>query len=212
MYQPHDLLFLKNKKAFQTTNHKTMPKWADKVLDNSLAVVVRRGHSKTEEVLVGLRGTKKNERLAGVVATQNISKSISPEIIATQKLWENLSLERLALKPFQTIMKLPFIMNEYQWGIGGSCGFEIITGIQTVTDLSDVDLIIRGLKYLSYKKSCALLELVNSFGVHIDIQIINGLNSFSLEELCFNPKRSILVKTGDGPILTKTPWKTLMEV
>ena len=70
---------------------------------------------------------------------------------------------------------------------------------------SDLDLVWQAENPLSQNEAKELLKKLNQFGVHADLQVIQGGNGFSLEEYS-QSKSTIMMKTLTGPILVKDPW------
>jgi phosphoribosyl-dephospho-CoA transferase len=97
-----------------------------------------------------------------------------------------------------------------EWGPTGSAGFELATGLPTITATSDLDLLIRAPRALSHEAAQALLaELqacASQAGARIDAQLDTPAGGVSLIEWAANRVRT-MVKSAQGPYLIADPWR-----
>ncbi|WP_322873974.1 phosphoribosyl-dephospho-CoA transferase MdcG domain-containing protein, partial [Acinetobacter baumannii] len=100
-------------------------------------VVVRREITPEDQVAVGIRGQFRSQRYAAQMPRSLISRQLKPEALAevNPSYFKHLA-ERL--QSISSIMKC----FAGCWGYTGSFGFELATGIKTVTPQSDIDLLI----------------------------------------------------------------------
>ncbi|MCP0887776.1 malonate decarboxylase holo-ACP synthase [Ligilactobacillus sp. WILCCON 0076] len=200
---PHTLIKLKNKDLIYADT--SVPAWVKKSLEISSYSVVRRGFQ-SEYIPVGIRGFKKNQRFAACIKKSNIESTYLPSD-ALKKI-DTVPNTRLNLPAFQSLLKIRNHLSMFEWGVGGSLQFELITGIPMVTEKSDLDLLITCPPVpLSHKEANQLLKKLQFLStVHLDIQVLNHQNGFSLEEFALQRNKTILVKTMVGPILMDDPW------
>lgn len=211
---PHDLLTFANDDDFISAEN-PLPEWAKDSLSKARIAVVRRGPIKNGLVPVGLRGYERNQRLAGYLKTTDIKKQYHPNYFIQHKSWENLSQARQELAPFKILIKIVPLLKDYHWGISGSLAYEMATGVEMVKETaqhtSDLDIIMNDDIKLSRDQAKKLLEDLNQFEVHADVQVVHGQNGFTLEEYAQNRDMQIMIRTANGPILAKDPWKAIKQ-
>jgi len=176
------------------------PLWVKEVLLRGDPVVVRRAITPVDQVAVGVRGQFRYQRYAAQMPRSAISKQLKPEALThvdTQK-FEHLA-ERL-----QTISN---IMKNFSgcWGYTGSFGFELATSIKTVTEQSDIDLLIRAEQPFAKKQAIELLENFQQAGLNEDIQLQLPQGGLALKEWAGNSGK-VLLKRPDGAVLVENPW------
>ncbi len=114
------------------------PHWVREVLQRGDPVVVRRAITPVDQVAVGVRGQFRHQRYAAQIPRSAISRQLKPE-----------ALTRIDTQQFahlaERLQSISSIMKNFSgcWGYTGSFGFELATGIKTVTQQSDIDLLIR---------------------------------------------------------------------
>ncbi|WNY29874.1 malonate decarboxylase holo-ACP synthase [Acinetobacter calcoaceticus] len=176
------------------------PFWVKEVLLRGDPVVVRREITPVDQVAVGVRGQLRHQRYAAQMPRSTISRQLKPEALThinTQR-FEHLA-ERL-----QTISS---IMKNFSgcWGYTGSFGFELATGIETVTQQSDIDLLIRAEQPFAKKQAVELLENFQQAGLNVDIQLQQPQGGLALKEWARNSGK-VLLKRADGAVLVENPW------
>ena len=209
---PHDLLtFNDNHDLILKGN--PLPDWAKDSLSKAKIVVVRRGLAKLGLIPVGLRGSRRSQRLAGFLVKKRVISRYSPAYFIKNKSWQKLAPERRKLPQFQALEKIYPILSESVWGIGGSLAYEMATGIATVQNnskhKSDLDIILVVKRKINIEQSRKLLTMLNQYQVHADVQVVKGQNGFALAEYAANHSPKVLVKTTAGPVLTADPWHFL---
>lgn len=200
--EPHDLLKISSINDLITDG---LPKWVEDIFPDSLTAVVRRSEIVSDKIPVGIRGIKREQRFAAFVLDSNIEEVITPYQLVSEKSWQNVSDERKNLPAIKALPAVAKILQEYKWGISGSVGFELATGTNSAKMTSDLDLVWKPNSPISREGAKNLLAKLNQFGVHADLQVIQGNNGFSLEEYS-QSKSTILMKTLSNPILVKDPW------
>lgn len=200
---PHDLLKIDSIADLTETS---FPEWVKEIFPKSLTVVVRRSPIIDQKIPVGIRGIKREQRFATYLGQSKILKVTTPYDLVKQSSWNDLSLNRQQLPAIQALFKVNQILNGYDWGISGSVGFELATKTPTAKITSDLDLVWRPQTPISKKSSQNLLQKLNQYGVHADLQVIQEDSGFSLEEYA-NSSSTIMMKTIKGPILVEDPWQ-----
>ena len=194
--EAHDLLW------GMTVNFLTedAPLWVKEVLQRGDPVVVRRAITSVDQVAVGVRGQFRHQRYAGQMPRSAISRQLKPEALThvDTKQFEHLA-ERL-----QTISS---IMKNFSgcWGYTGSFGFELATAVKTVTQQSDIDLLIRAEQPFEKKQAIELLETFQQAGLNVDIQLQLPQGGLALKEWARNSGK-VLLKRPDGAVLVENPW------
>jgi phosphoribosyl-dephospho-CoA transferase len=96
----------------------------------------------------------------------------------------------------------------YHWGPTGSCGFELATGIRTLTAASDLDLVIEAPSMIPLPAAISLLASLEAQAtVRLDVQLNTPAGGVTLKE--YNRGGSVLVKTSAAPVIK--PFLSLWE-
>ncbi|AVZ05222.1 malonate decarboxylase holo-ACP synthase [Acinetobacter pittii] len=178
------------------------PYWVKEVLQRGDPVVVRRAITPVDQVAVGVRGQFRHQRYAAQMSRSAISRQLKPEALtnldAVTQQFEHL-VERL-----QSISN---IMKNFSgcWGYTGSFGFELATGIKTVTEQSDIDLLIRAEQPFAKKQAVELLENFQQARLNVDIQLQLPQGGLALKEWARNSGK-VLLKRPEGAVLVENPW------
>ncbi|HZH60542.1 MAG TPA: malonate decarboxylase holo-ACP synthase [Metabacillus sp.] len=196
--RPHDLLRINDNSDL--ISYTPVPEWVEQSLDKASYVVVRRVTSKEGLIAVGVRGSVRSERFAAFLPIENIIERITPEQLAKKRKWEGQTSEL-----FFALGTISEVMNHYglSWGPVGSVGFELASGVSTVTKQSDIDLIIRDHEGLNQSLAQALLDLFTTLPFRVDAQVEMEEGAFSLSEFAFPTGQHILLRTMNGPLLKK---------
>ncbi|WP_155287507.1 malonate decarboxylase holo-ACP synthase [Lacticaseibacillus zhaodongensis] len=200
---PHTLIRLSSRAALTAAG--ALPEWAEAMLKEAPYVIVRRG-AQVDRYPVGLRGYQKSERFAAFVTADGYSDPVTPQQALT--LLPQLDPVRAQLPAFQKLVQLQPLLQDFDWGVGGSLQFELVTGLKMARPGSDVDVIMnRPAQPLSYAAALRLVQQLQVIaGAHADIQVVHGQDGFSLEEYAQQRDRQIMMKTANGPQLTANPW------
>ncbi len=176
------------------------PLWVKEVLLRGDPVVVRREITPEDQVAVGIRGQFRYQRYAAQMRLSAISKQLKPE-----------ALTRIDTQQFahlaERLQSISSIMKKFSgcWGYTGSFGFELATGIKTVTEQSDIDLLIRAEQSFAKKQAVELLENFQQAGLNVDIQLQLPQGGLALKEWAGNSGK-VLLKRPDGAVLVENPW------
>lgn len=201
MYQPEDLLphdLLWGMRPEQLPAD--APAWAVAVLAAGQPVVVRRAAVAPGLVAVGLRGATREQRLAALMPVEGVSQRLAPEHLLDRRASEDLPVFRVLaeLRPLLDALG-------HAWGVTGSAGFQLASGLPAAHPDSDLDLLLRAERPLRRSEARPLLQLLEGRACRIDLQLETPLGGVALREWAGDAAR-VLVKTSHGPLLVSDPW------
>lgn len=203
-YRPHDMLWTDGFAALVSDD--PLPAWVTEQWNASLPVIVRRDHSDTGLIPVGIRGKEKHQRAPAWLAPDNVIRRLSPETLVKDR--EKLLASPFAdTKPVRTILELLEMELPCAWGPTGSCAYALATGRAVMHEASDLDMLIRCPEPVLPEEFAFLAEKWDSFPCKVDIQIETPSGAFAIREWIREKGRRVLLKTNTGPILTDDPWK-----
>lgn len=197
--QPHDLLWGLPAAALPAD----AAAWVVEVVSMGHPVVVRRAQVDKGCVAVGVRGRSREQRFATVMKLSDITRQVKPEqlVSAVDKAatdWPALrALQQI--RPVLDAMALP-------WGIAGSAGFELATGVKVLHQESDLDLILRADQFFSREQAAELVEALEGAICRIDLQLQTPFGAVALREWA-GSARQVLLKAADGARLVSNPWQ-----
>lgn len=194
--QAHDLLWGMSPHMLPDN----VPDWAIQVLFEQKPVVVRRAMTKLHMVAVGIRGEQRNQRFATEMQTQAIVKRVSPESLLAKNLAFFPHLQHKLQRIYTTMQSFAL-----PWGYTGSVGYELATGLKTVNQNSDVDLLIRTEQFISKSEAQIMLTALEDLGINIDVQLQTPLGGVALKEWA-RTAGEVLLKQNDKAVLVKNPW------
>jgi phosphoribosyl-dephospho-CoA transferase len=203
--RPHDHLWIATPQDIRPISD--VPAWASPEWLSVAPVVVRReAVAEHGLVPVGIRGRTRGERFAAFVARERIVRRVTPEALARGRGWR----AHVALANLPCIRALDRLAPELDrlaltWGVAGSVGFALASGVSTLREDSDLDLLVRAERPLPREEARALLSLLRAAPARIDMQVDNGHGGFALAEWAGRADR-VLLKTGRGPVLVADPW------
>jgi phosphoribosyl-dephospho-CoA transferase len=207
--RPHDLVWIEDPEDIVSTS--AMPAWATREWLSIAPAVVRRETVERGVVPIGLRGRARNERCAAFVNVERIVRCVTPEALAESRGW--LAADD-ALANLPCMRALAFVAPELDalqltWGVTGSVGFALASGVSTLRQDSDLDLLLRADRPLPRDGAHALLpsllSLLQAAPARIDMQVDTGHGGFALAEWAGQSGR-VMLKTGRGPLLVADPW------
>jgi len=202
MAQPHDLLWGMPVSALPAD----APAWCVEVISFGHPVVARRALVGVGQVAVGVRGRSRDQRYGAVMDVADIQRRIQPEqlvSIAGAQDWPALrALQQI--HPVMTALGLP-------WGVVGSAGFELASGVSALHQDSDLDLILRTPQFFDRQAAVQLLDALEGSACRIDLQLQTPLGAVALREWA-GPSRQVLLKAADGARLVGDPWHALESV
>jgi len=196
--RPHDLLWGMTPAQLPAD----APAWAVAVLAAGQPVVVRRARVAAGLVAVGLRGATRDQRLAALMPVEAIAHRLAPEELLGRRATEDLPVFRVLaeLRPLLDALG-------HAWGVTGSAGFQLATGLPTAHPDSDLDLLLRAERPLPRSEARSLLQLLEGRACRVDLQLETPLGGVALGEWAGGAAR-VLVKTAEGPRLVSDPWAT----
>ncbi|HEY6767635.1 MAG TPA: malonate decarboxylase holo-ACP synthase [Candidatus Sulfotelmatobacter sp.] len=186
------------------------PPWAGDMLSRAPFAVIRRGTSPTGMLPVGIRGAERAQRWAAFCSVEGFLTIYRPEDL----LHRGASHTRLSEAPAFDALKLlrdRWEGHSLNWGPTGSVGFELATGCLTVTQSSDLDLVIRADNPLSISDAAYLLCQADGLPAVVDIRVETPFCGFSLCEFVREGSRNILLRYPSAAIIGDYPWRELQR-
>ncbi|MFG1932812.1 malonate decarboxylase holo-ACP synthase [Mycobacterium sp. NPDC048908] len=192
--RPHDLVRIGS--AAQLC--RTSPQWVTPALRDAPWVVVRRARCAPGFLPVGIRGQGRSRRHATAVELSCITEVVTPADLVGH-------IDELpdgAVK--ETLGRVAALLapTGLRWGPGGSVGFTLATGVCAVTPGSDLDIVLTLDDVPPLATLAALRESFRVLPARVDCQLDLPIGGVALDEL-LSPADLVLVRTADGPILTK---------
>lgn len=92
------------------------------------------------------------------------------------------------------------------WGVTGSAGFELASGLPVTHAGSDLDLLLRSPEPLARSTARQLMDALGATPCKVDIQLQTPLGGVALVEWARAPAR-VMVKGEQGPLLVTDPWE-----
>ena len=139
----HDLLLPRDARALHWQD--APPDWAPAALHAVPWVVVRREASRDGRLAVGVRGDTRARRGAAWLDAGDVQRVLRPSELRC--LARSLAAPRAALAAFVALRQLELAWGAEagpaDWGPGGSAGFELASGRDTVGPHSDLDVVVR---------------------------------------------------------------------
>lgn len=207
-HRPHDLLWPAD--AASPVADEAWPDWATPAWRATAPVVVRRATPDAAGRLpVGLRGLARNQRFAAWLAAAQVLRSASPEALLAgwrrdgpPSHWRARACLR-ALDALVAAWPEPSL----SWGVTGSVGFALASGIDVLRDDSDLDLLVRSASAADAGLLRRLAPMLETASARIDVQVQTPRGGFALREWLASGGR-VLLKTDHGPVLSDDPWRT----
>lgn len=197
--QPHDLLWGMPLSALPAE----APAWAVEAIGLGHPVVVRRARVAQGHVAVGVRGRSRDQRYACAMRCADITRVLKPEqlkdaLAEHRQDWPALHASR-QIQPLMDALDLP-------WGIAGSAGFELASGIPVLHRGSDLDLILRTEAFFTRQQARELTQALADAVCRIDLQLQVPAGAVALREWA-SASRQVMLKAADGARLVDDPWQ-----
>ena len=206
-WQPHDLLRLSRLPSFDGE-----PDWVRTAFASAPFAVVRRAQTAFGVIAIGVRGNGRAQRYGTWAEAADVEAAIAPEDLAVSLPAD---AERRALPAFALYAALrheALYLDAFSWGPTGSAGFELVSGMPTVTATSDLDLLIRTPRTLSRERATQMLtelELhAQHAGIRVDVQLETPAGGIALAEWAAGKPR-VMARHAQGPRLIADPWAVL---
>lgn len=196
--RPHDLVWLTHTSALEDIAEP----WVTQQWRATLPVVVRRDVDNLARIPVGVRGMKREQRSAGWVQKHNIVRSITPEMLVDHKVL--LCSPFVSQPPLRAAIALTLYRWPWSWGVTGSTGYALATGLSVLHAASDLDLLIRAPRPLDHEALQEWQACLAQLPCRADTQVETPYGAFALNEWMRDGRA--LLKTSRGVCLTKTPW------
>ncbi|WP_115717594.1 malonate decarboxylase holo-ACP synthase [Gallaecimonas mangrovi] len=200
-WQPHDLLWAKPR-SLKALPGEALGDWAQLCQG---PVVVRRATCEPGLIPVGIRGANKGQRQAALLAKTAVMRGVTPFAIANSQGWLCHAL-RGQHPVLVTLERLAPILAPFRWGITGSLGYELATGLSQLTDTSDLDLLLYCPETLARNSARQLWQSLNLGPCRLDVQLALPGGAVALADWA-NSRHKVLLKTNQGPLLTLEPWQ-----
>ncbi|MGF6725531.1 phosphoribosyl-dephospho-CoA transferase [Paraburkholderia sp. GAS41] len=203
-WRPHDLLRLRRLASFDSE-----PDWVRAAFAAAPFAVVRRAQSAFGVIAIGVRGHGRAQRYGTWAEAADVEAVIAPEDLADSLPADT---ERLALPAFALYADLrreAQSLAAFAWGPTGSVGFELASGVPTVTATSDLDLLIRAPRPLAREHAGQILSELESHaqraGIRVDVQLETPAGGIALAEWAAGKPR-VMARHAQGPRLLADPW------
>ncbi|WP_212797974.1 malonate decarboxylase holo-ACP synthase [Pseudomonas sp. St316] len=181
------------------------PAWVVESITAGQPVVVRRSLTAPDRIAVGVRGRLREQRYATSMAIAAISHRVRPEdlchVASTRELPALQALSRL--RPLLDA-------SGWTWGVSGSAGFELATGVEALHERSDLDLILRTPRFLDRLQARDLLAQLETSGCAVDMQLQTPWGAVALREWAGSSRR-VLLKDEVQARLVNDPWQPSSE-
>ncbi|HCR3977221.1 malonate decarboxylase holo-ACP synthase [Citrobacter koseri] len=197
--RPHDLIWLNARSALEGVTES----WVDDVWHTRLPVVVRRDVDAQGRIPVGVRGIKRDQRAAGWAQPDAITRVCTPESLVDLQML--LRSPFISQPPVQVALLLTQQAWPWTWGITGSTGYALATGLPVIHAASDLDLLIRARQPLSRELLEKWRQQLTGGLCRADTQVETPHGAFALNEWLRDGKA--LLKTSQGPRLVSDPWR-----
>ncbi|WP_260957494.1 malonate decarboxylase holo-ACP synthase [Pseudomonas citri] len=181
------------------------PSWVTDSLSHGQPVVVRRALMGPGHVAIGVRGASREQRYATSMPLAAIQRRLRPEDLC------HIESTR-ALPALQALAQLRPLLNAsgWTWGVSGSAGFELASGIEALHAHSDLDLILRAPDPLDRLQARALLARLDASVCVVDMQLQTPFGAVALREWA-GPARRVLLKDNRQAHLVSDPWQPSLE-
>ncbi|WP_176067765.1 malonate decarboxylase holo-ACP synthase [Anaeromyxobacter diazotrophicus] len=202
--RPHDLLALAGPEALALDG--PLPEWARESLSRAPWVVARRAAPERGRWPVGVRGARREERLAAWVAEASVLRRLSPEDLAAARGWRAPARRRWPFTPALELAEEALARAGLAWGPAGSVGFELATGAAAAGAASDLDLVVRAPAPLPRELARELWGRLAASPVRIDAQVETPAGAFALAEYAADTA-AVALRTAAGPRRVADPWR-----
>ncbi|MCU1762695.1 malonate decarboxylase holo-ACP synthase [Pseudomonas sp. 14P_8.1_Bac3] len=196
-YLAHDLLWGMTPEQLPAD----APVWVIDSIRAGQPVVVRRALSTPGQIAVGVRGRLREQRYATLMSVEAIQRCVRPEDLC------HVSIDR-DLPAAHALNQLRPMLDGcgWGWGVSGSAGFELASGLQALHAGSDLDLILRTPRPLDRLSAQQLVSLLDAAACQVDMQLQTPFGAVALREWA-GPARRVLLKSAREACLVMDPWE-----
>ena len=202
----HDLLRLRDVDELHW--EEARPDWSSAALHRAPWVVVRRTRARSALLPVGIRGDVRHQRAAAWLPIHAVEQIVTPQILARQRTWCGRPRTKL-LPALQALDAAAAILEEQGygdlWGPGGSVGFELASGVPSVSAQSDLDLVLDAPEPIEVRAAAALFTALERLSARVDLLLETPLGAVALSDYA-SGKRAVLLRTPSGARLVADPW------
>jgi phosphoribosyl-dephospho-CoA transferase len=177
------------------------PAWVVESIRAGQPVVVRRALSAPDCIAVGVRGRLREQRFATVMLIDAIAHRVKPEDLCHVLIDRDLPAVH-ALNDLRPMLDAC----GWVWGVSGSAGFELASGIQALHEGSDLDLILRTPQPMDRLKAQALVKMLDAAACQVDMQLQTPFGAVALREWA-GAARRVLLKNAREASLVIDPWE-----
>jgi phosphoribosyl-dephospho-CoA transferase len=202
--RPHDMLRLTSGAGLR--HGESVPAWVPTSLFRAPWVVVRRAREPAGLIPVGVRGSTRAQRFAALLAPDAVAARVTPEDLIAERVWHHMPRAR-RLGPLRVLDTVDELFSSFglAWGPTGSVGFELATGVAAAGTASDLDVVVRAPEPLPLRNAREIADNLNRLPVRVDAQLDAPAGVVTLADYVRGGR--ILLRTPDGPILTRDPWR-----
>ncbi|WP_124421036.1 malonate decarboxylase holo-ACP synthase [Pseudomonas sp. R2-60-08W] len=177
------------------------PAWVRETLGAGHPVVVRRAIAEPGYVAVGVRGRLREHRFAGWMPLAAVQRRVIPEALRGV-------ISPRDLPALRALDQLRPVLAQERWGVTGSAGFELASGIKALHAQSDLDLLLRTPEPLARDDAEDLLAMLDRTECAVDLQLQTPFGAVALREWASGSPR-VLLKTASGARLVLDPWQAV---
>lgn len=177
------------------------PAWVREAIRAGHPVVVRRAIAEPGHVAVGVRGRVREQRYAARMPVAAVHRRVVPQDLRDVPSARDLPALR-------ALDQLRPVLAQQDWGVSGSAGFELASGIEALHANSDLDLILCTPKHLDRREARALLAILDTAPCAVDLQLQTPFGAVALREWA-GPSHRVLLKTVSGAHLVLDPWQAV---
>ncbi|MFK9003245.1 malonate decarboxylase holo-ACP synthase [Pseudomonas pergaminensis] len=177
------------------------PAWAVAAIDAEHPVVVRRAVAEPGYVAVGVRGRLREQRFAAEMPMAAVQRRVIPEALRGV-------ISPRDLPALRALAALRPVLAQDAWGVTGSAGFELASGVEALHEQSDLDLILRTPEPLARGDAEDLLAILETAECAVDLQLQTPFGAVALREWASGSRR-VLLKTARGAHLVLDPWQAV---
>ena len=177
------------------------PAWVLEVISAGHPVVVRRATVEPGDVAVGVRGRLREQRFAALMPLVAVQRRVTPQDLRSV-------VSSRDLPALRALDQLRPVLAQQDWGVTGSAGFELASGIEALHAQSDLDLMLCTPEPLERNAARNLLALLDSAECAVDLQLQTPFGAVALREWAGESRR-VLLKTTHGAHLVLDPWQAV---